>query len=34
LCQPIPFCRFCLVEKRTFGHPWQRSEKNIKEWTV
>ncbi|HLZ19195.1 MAG TPA: radical SAM protein [Smithellaceae bacterium] len=34
LCQPIPFCRFCLVEKRTFGHPWRRSRKDIKEWTL
>ncbi len=34
LCQPIPFCKYCYVDKRTFGHPWKRSEKDIKEWTV
>jgi hypothetical protein len=34
LNKPIPFCRYCLVDKRTFGHPWKRSGKDIKEWTV
>lgn len=34
LSKPIPFCKFCYVEKRSFGHPWQRSKKDIKEWTV
>ena len=34
LSKPIPFCRYCYVDKRTFGHPWQRSKKDIKEWTV
>jgi hypothetical protein len=34
LCKPIPFCRYCHVDKRTFGHPWKLCEKDIKEWTV
>ncbi|HNY49114.1 MAG TPA: 4Fe-4S cluster-binding domain-containing protein [Bacteroidales bacterium] len=34
LSKPIPLCRYCYVEKRTFGHPWTRSRKEIKEWTV
>jgi hypothetical protein len=34
LSKPIPFCRYCNVEKRTFGHPWERSKKEISEWTV
>lgn len=34
LCRPIPFCKFCYVNKRTFGHAWEKSKKDIKEWTV
>jgi len=34
LCKPLPFCRFCLIEKRTYGHAWKRSRKDIKEWTI
>lgn len=34
LAKPIPFCRYCLVEKRTFNHPWRTSERDISEWTV
>jgi hypothetical protein len=34
LSKPIPFCRYCYISKRTFGNPWKRSGKNIKEWTV
>lgn len=34
LSKPIPFCRYCYVDKRTFGHPWKRSHKDIKEWTL
>ncbi|MHB8138600.1 MAG: radical SAM protein [Smithellaceae bacterium] len=34
LSKPIPFCRYCHVDKRTFGHPWKRSRKDIKEWTA
>jgi hypothetical protein len=34
LSKPIPFCRYCYVDKRTFGIPWKRSHKDIKEWTV
>jgi hypothetical protein len=34
LSNPIPFCRYCYVDQRTFGIPWKRSSKDIKEWTV
>lgn len=34
LCRPIPFCKYCYVKKRSFGNEWQRSKKDIKEWTV
>jgi hypothetical protein len=34
LCRPIPFCRYCHVTKRTAGHRWQKSKKDISEWTV
>lgn len=34
LSEPIPLCRYCLVEKRTFGHPWKRSRREIREWTA
>lgn len=34
LCRPIPFCKFCYVKKRTFGHEWKKSKKYIKEWTI
>lgn len=34
LSEPIPLCRYCLVEKRTFGHPWNRSRREIREWTL
>jgi hypothetical protein len=34
LSKPIPFCKYCYVEKRTFGLPWKRSRKDIKEWIV
>jgi MoaA/NifB/PqqE/SkfB family radical SAM enzyme len=33
LARPIPFCRYCNVSARTFDHPWQRSKKEIEEWT-
>lgn len=37
--KPIPFCRYCDVQKRTFNHPWSCHTKNdkninIKEWTL
>ncbi len=34
LSRPIPMCKYCYVKKRTTGHPWQKSKKDIKEWTV
>jgi len=33
LAKPIPFCRYCNVLGRTFGHPWGRSNKEQSEWT-
>ncbi|MDR1687320.1 MAG: radical SAM protein, partial [Clostridiales bacterium] len=32
LARPIPFCRFCNVDGRTFNHTWGQSEKSIAEW--
>jgi organic radical activating enzyme len=34
LSRPIPMCKYCYVKKRTTGHPWQKSKKDIQEWTV
>jgi hypothetical protein len=34
LSRPIPFCRFCRVDRRTFDHPWGRSRKSIDEWVT
>lgn len=31
---PIPFCRFCDVNHRTFNHEWSISNKEKKEWIV
>lgn len=33
LAKPIPFCKYCNVKGRTFGHNWCISNKDIKEWT-
>jgi len=33
LAKPIPFCKYCDVKNRTFGHPWGLSKKDFKEWT-
>lgn len=33
ISKPIPFCRYCNIKSRTFGHKWMRSERQIKEWT-
>lgn len=33
LSRPIPFCRYCNVEKRTYGNKWKISKKSIDEWT-
>jgi MoaA/NifB/PqqE/SkfB family radical SAM enzyme len=30
---PKFFCRYCNVKKMTFGHTYERSTKNIEEWT-
>lgn len=32
LCRPKPFCRYCDVGHRSFGHPWQRSKGEMSEW--
>jgi len=34
LAKPIPFCRYCMTDKRTFGHPWERSKQQMSEWTL
>jgi len=30
---PKPFCRYCKTKERDFGHPWERSNRDISEWT-
>ena len=32
LAKPIPFCKYCNVKGRTFGHEWGVSKKEIEEW--
>lgn len=34
LSKPIPFCRYCMTDKRSFGHPWERSKQQMSEWTL
>lgn len=31
---PIPFCRFCNISKRSYNHKWEHSKKDKKEWTA
>ena len=33
LAKPIPFCRYCNVQGREFGHTWGQSKKEISEWS-
>lgn len=33
LAKPIPFCRYCNVEKMVHGIKWSASEKKLEEWT-
>lgn len=32
--KPIPFCRYCDVDKRVYDLPWAVTKKSIKEWTL
>ena len=34
LAKPIPFCRYCMVDKVKRGLLWETSKKDIKEWTL
>lgn len=34
LAKPIPFCKYCNVKARTFGHDWQVSKKEKSEWCI
>lgn len=34
LATPKPFCRYCNVAARSFGHPWERSKQEMNEWVV
>jgi hypothetical protein len=34
LARPIPFCRYCNVLARSGAHPWQKSKREMSEWTV
>lgn len=33
LAKPIPFCKYCNVKARKYHIPWDRSKKDISEWT-
>ena len=33
LTTPKPFCRFCKTAERSFGHTWERSKRDMSEWT-
>ncbi|GBF33353.1 hypothetical protein DCCM_2452 [Desulfocucumis palustris] len=33
LCMPIPFCRYCAIERQTYHHVWQTSKRQLSEWT-
>ena len=32
LCKPIPFCRYCALDKKPEEYEWQTSKKDINEW--
>jgi uncharacterized Fe-S cluster-containing radical SAM superfamily protein len=34
LSRPIPFCRFCSIDKRADTDSWRKSKKDIKEWSL
>ena len=34
IAKPIPFCKYCNVKCRTFGHEWGISKKEIEEWSI
>jgi hypothetical protein len=34
LCKPIPFCRYCNVNRRTYGNPWCITKRVIDEWVI
>lgn len=34
LATPKPFCRYCIPDKRSFGHKWERSKQQRSEWTL
>ncbi len=34
LSKPIPFCRFCAVQSRTYDNPWRISSRDINEWVA
>ena len=33
LAKPIPFCRYCMIDKARWNQPWQQSKRAIEEWT-
>lgn len=33
LAKPIPFCRYCDLSRLSWDNKWERSKKDIKEWT-
>ena len=33
LAKPIPFCRYCMIDKTKWNQPWRQSKRAIEEWT-
>ena len=33
LAKPVPFCKYCDINGFTYGHKWEITKKDIKEWT-
>lgn len=34
LSMPIPFCKYCMVNKRTYDNKWEKSNMMISEWVI
>lgn len=34
IASPVPFCRYCNTQKRQNGIPWERTKRQINEWTL
>jgi organic radical activating enzyme len=34
LAHPVPFCRYCDINNRTYDNPWHISERSVDDWVV